>query len=94
MSDTVIDDPAGSRYVLQRDGRQIGQSVYERGPGTITFLHTEIDPEFAEHGLGSKLVKASLDDVRATSTDRVIAVCPFVRAYLRRHPEDEDLLSR
>ncbi|HXR45462.1 MAG TPA: GNAT family N-acetyltransferase [Pseudolysinimonas sp.] len=94
MTDIVTDEPQESRYVLRRDGRQIGQSVYEREPGVIRFLHTEIDPELKEHGLGSMLVKASLDDVRAGSDDRVIAQCPFVRAYIARHPEYQDLLER
>lgn len=94
MSDQVIDVPERSRFVLQRDGVEIGKAVYERGEGTITFTHTEVDPEIQERGLGSQLAAAALDAVAAEEGTRVIARCPFIAAYIERHPQYQPLLTR
>ncbi|MDP9027091.1 MAG: N-acetyltransferase [Actinomycetota bacterium] len=92
---TVVHDPENNRYVLLRDGVELGQSVYDRPePGLIEFLHTEVDTTVREHGLGSVLAAGALDDVRANSTDRVIALCPFISGYIRKHPEYDDLRHR
>lgn len=92
---TVVHDSDHQRYLLLRDGVQIGQTVYDRPePGVIEFLHTEIDPGQQEHGLGSTLAAGALDDVRAHSGDRVVALCPFVSGFIRNHPEYQDLRTR
>jgi predicted GNAT family acetyltransferase len=44
------------------------------------------------HGHGSTLVRAALDDVRARGLS-VIPLCPFVKAYIEKHPEYADLLK-
>jgi len=91
----VVHDSDNDRYVLERDGVEIGQTVYDRPePGLIEFLHTEIDPALQEHGLGSALASGALDDVRANSSDRVSAICPFISGFLRKHPEYADLKTR
>jgi predicted GNAT family acetyltransferase len=53
----------------------------------VNFVHTEIDPAFEGRGLGSKLAAGALADVRAHG-DRIAATCPFIAAYLKRHPEE------
>lgn len=88
-------DPENDRYVLLRDGVEIGQTVYDRPePGMIEFLHTEIDSSLQDHGLGTALATGALDDVRTNSTDRVSAICPFINGFLRKHPEYADLKTR
>jgi uncharacterized protein len=94
MSDSVVHDEAGHRYVLERDGRQIGQSVYELGDGVIRVVHTEVDPTLQEHGLGSTLVTAMLDDIRDHSDRQLVPICPFVRGFLAKRPEYQELMSR
>jgi predicted GNAT family acetyltransferase len=94
MTDTVVHDEAHDQYLLERDGTEIGKSVYELGDGVIRVLHTEVDESLQEHGLGSTLVKGMLDDIRDNSDRRLVPVCPFVRGYLARHEEYRDLMSR
>ena len=95
MSDTVLHDQAGSRYVLMRGDEELGASYYETGErGELVFTHTEIDEDKQEKGLGSKLVKGALDDVAANSTARVVAKCPFVFRYISEHDEYKPLVSR
>ena len=92
---SVVHDPENDRYVLLRDGKELGQTVYDRPEtGMIEFLHTEVDSSLQEHGLGSFLAAGALDDVRANSTDRVIALCPFISGFIRTHPEYDELRHR
>lgn len=95
MTDTVVHDQAGSRFVLMRGDRELGFTEYvTREDGGIVFTHTEIDPELQERGLGSTLVRGALDDLRVSTTVRIRATCPFVRRFLAEHHEYEDLTLR
>ena len=49
-------------------------------------------PAIEGHGVGSKLVRGALDAARDQGL-RVVPQCPFVAAYIKRHPEYEDLLA-
>ena len=84
----VRDVPERSRFEIHVDGRPAGFAAYRmKDPGLIVFTHTEIDDAYGGRGLGSTLVRAALDAAR----DRGLAVrpdCPFVRAYVARHPDD------
>jgi predicted GNAT family acetyltransferase len=86
----IVDNPAELRYELYVDDELAGEIRYRRLPGALALVHTEVDPK--RHGLGSELVKGSLDDMRARGL-RVVPVCPFVIAYIRRHPEYADLVT-
>ncbi|WP_308258650.1 GNAT family N-acetyltransferase [Saccharothrix obliqua] len=85
MSVTVSDNAAKSRFEVFLDGELGGFAEYDLAPGRITFTHTEVSVE--GKGLGSALVKQALAEVRERDLD-VVPQCPFVRAYLERHPED------
>jgi predicted GNAT family acetyltransferase len=65
--------------------------VYRGRDGVVTLVHTEVEPEWEGHGIGSKLVLGALDDVRARGL-RIRPLCPFVAGYIRHHPEYEDLV--
>jgi len=91
--DVVVDDPENSRYILKRGDRVLGETVYELAERSIRFVHTGV-PDIGEKGLGSKLVAGALDDVRADGSRKVIAICPFVRGFIARHEEYQDLLLR
>jgi uncharacterized protein len=87
----VSDNPALHRYDITVDGEVAGFTVYERQPDAIAFMHTEIGDEWGGHGLGSTLVRAALDDVRAKGLS-ALPYCPFVRSWLERHEDYVDLV--
>ena len=91
--DVVRDNPEELRYELVRDGEVIGVILYRATPGVIVLLHTDVEPAFEGEGVGNRLVAGALDDIRARGL-RLVPVCPFVAAYLRRHPEQRDLVVR
>jgi uncharacterized protein len=88
--DRIVDNKAEHRYELWRGSTLAGHIDYRDEPGAIVLIHTEVDPQFEGHGLGSALVRGALDDIRARGL-RLVPVCPFVRTYLERHPEDREL---
>jgi len=65
---------------------------YRRGETAIFLDHAEVPPEFEGRGIGSALVRATLEAVRGEGR-KVVARCPFIAAYIRRHPEFQDLLA-
>ena len=89
----VADNPEQNQFEGRLDGRVVAHSEYELAPGVITFVHTEVDPAFEGRGLGGALASNALDDVRARGL-QVVARCPFIAAYIRRHREYRDLLVR
>jgi uncharacterized protein len=89
---TVTDNEAGERYEIRVDGSLAGFSEYRGHTDTRTFTHTEIDERYEGQGLGGELVRQALDDVRRQGV-KVIPMCPFVKAYLGKHPEYLDLVD-
>jgi predicted GNAT family acetyltransferase len=91
MDASVTDNQAAHRYEIHADGKLAGYVTYQSDPGRISFIHTEIDDEFEGEGLGSRLVAAALEDARSRDLS-VLPFCPFVNAYIKRHPEYLDLV--
>jgi predicted GNAT family acetyltransferase len=92
MEPTVRDNPEAERYEIREGDRLLGVAAYHRRGDTIVFTHTEVDPDEGRSGLGSTLVRAALDDVRARGLT-VSPLCPFVRGWIERHPEYADLVT-
>jgi predicted GNAT family acetyltransferase len=90
MSAQVRDDQDASRYVIEMGGQMVGAAYYKRFDDHIVFTHTEVDEGHQGEGLASELVQAALDDARASGL-RVVALCPYVRSWIQRHPEYQDL---
>jgi len=88
----VQDNPDELRYELRVDGDLAGEIRYRRQPGTVVLVHTDVEPSLEGQGLGAVLVRGALEDIRSRG-DRVVPICPFVRAYIRRHPEYADLVT-
>ncbi|MFJ3666997.1 GNAT family N-acetyltransferase [Streptomyces sp. NPDC090106] len=86
----VVDVPEASRFEVRIDGRQVGFAEYMRTNELVVYPHTVVDPAYNGRGLGSALARAVLDDARERKL-AVLATCPFIAAYLARHPEYHDL---
>ena len=91
MTEAVQNNPAKHRYELEVEGH-IAASYYELSGNVITFVHTEVPKELEGKGIGSRLVKGALDQVRADGL-KVVAQCPFVNGYIGKHAEYADLLK-
>lgn len=87
----VVNNPAKGRYELAVEGH-IAASYYDISGNVITFTHTEVPKELEGRGIGSRLIKGALDQVRAQNL-KVVPLCPFVKAYIGKHSEYADLLK-
>jgi hypothetical protein len=87
----VRNNTALHRFELDVDGH-LAVAYYRASPGVITFNHTEVPPALGGRGVGSTLIKGALDLVRAQGL-KVVSKCPFVSAYLGKHPEFNDLIQ-
>ena len=90
MPDSVRNNTALSRFELDLNSKT-AVAYYKLSPGVITFLHTEVPQEMSGHGIGSQLVRSALESARAQGL-KVVPKCPFVSAYMSKHPEFNDLL--
>lgn len=91
MTSAVRDNKALSRFELETNG-VTAFANYRLGNGVITILHTETPIAARGQGIASRLVAGALESVRARGL-QVIPRCPFVRAYIQKHPEVSDLLA-
>lgn len=83
--------PERRRYELQADGAAAGHAGYTDDGEVRAIMHTWIEDEYEGQGLGSELIVAVLDDVRASGL-QVLPVCPFVPHVIKQHPEYLDLV--
>ena len=81
----VTDNRAASQFELVVDG-QTAVLTYERTPTSLVLVHTEVPPSLRGRHLGDALAKTAIDVAHAERLQLVV-VCPFVRAYLRKHPD-------
>lgn len=89
---TVVDNLDLERFEARlADGAVVGSAYYEREPGVVIFTHTEVDPSMEGKGVGSQLAVGALSQVREAG-DKIVPLCPFIRAYVNRHPEWQDLV--
>jgi predicted GNAT family acetyltransferase len=90
VPDTVRNNTALNRFELDLNGK-MAAAYYTLSPGVITFTHTEVPQEMSGHGIGSQLVRSALESARQQGL-KVVPKCPFVSAYMAKHPEFNDLL--
>lgn len=88
----VVDRPEAARYDALVGDELVGFTEYRTLRDRLVFLHTEVDTRYEGHGYGRRLMEAVLDDVRRRSL-KVTPICPFMAAYIKRHPKYEDLVS-
>jgi uncharacterized protein len=87
----IEDNPAARRFEILVDGALAGFTAYQPRDGVLVFTHTEVDAGFQGRGVGGALVRGTLDQLRERGT-RIVPRCPFVAAFLTRHPEYADLV--
>ena len=94
MADDVVvtNSPDAKRYEAHLDGALAGFAAYRLTDELVVFTHTEVDPAFEGRGVGSALARFALDDVRTAGTRSVVPLCPFIRAWIERHPDYRSLV--
>ncbi|WP_242901340.1 GNAT family N-acetyltransferase [Actinomadura terrae] len=92
MSNEITDNAEQGRYEIRVDGELAGFAEYKAEPGRLVLTHTEVLPAFEGKGVGGALARGALDDVRAKGLS-VVPRCPFVKTWIDRHPDYQDLVA-
>ena len=80
-----------NRYEAIVDGHT-NVLTYREAAGRVTLIHTEVAPELRGRRIADALARAALDDIRRRGL-QVRPLCPFVQAFMKRHPEYADLVA-
>ncbi|MFN8399650.1 MAG: GNAT family N-acetyltransferase [Anaerolineales bacterium] len=81
----VVHNQAENRFEIQLDG-QLAKLDYMENGDSIVMTHVGVPIEFRGHGIAAIITKAGLDYAKSKSL-RVIPMCSYVAAYLRRNPQ-------
>lgn len=87
----VTDNRAESQYEASIDGA-LALVAYQLRDDAIVFLHTEVPRALEGRGIGGQLAKIVIEDAKARGL-AIVPRCPFIRAYIDRHPEYEPLVQ-
>ncbi|MCA9833956.1 MAG: N-acetyltransferase [Thermomicrobiales bacterium] len=90
---TVTRNESDSRFEARRDGELLGYISYEVEGDVIDLPHTKVFPEYEGQGVGSALVRQTLDQIRAIGDLRVKPTCPFIDIWIKRHKDYHDLVA-
>jgi len=83
-------DEAAKRYRASQDAREVAFIEADRiGTDALLIKHTEAHEE--GKGYASALLRHVLEEARATGR-KVIPICPYAAAFMRKHPEYHDVL--
>jgi uncharacterized protein len=87
----VIDDKEQSRYEVHLDGATVAIADYVKGPGTVSFTHTETFDGHKGQGLAGRMIDRALRDAQSENLE-VVPFCSFVSDYIASHEEFRDLV--
>ena len=91
-ADSIRDNRAEQEFELEVDGYR-AVAAYQLEGDKIVFTHTRVPSAIEGRGVGGKLVRGALDTARDRGL-KVVPHCPFVAAYIGRHPEYRALLAK
>ena len=93
MSGIVREDgESGGRWVAVVDGHEAEMTYSRLGTTKLIVDHTGVPEALRGRGVGLMLAERMVADARADGL-RVIALCPFVKAQARKHPEWADVME-
>jgi predicted GNAT family acetyltransferase len=84
-------DATAMRFHADVDGGE-AECVYRLAGGLMNIVHTEVPRQAEGRGIAAALVRAALAHARAMGW-RVRPSCSYVRSYMRRHLDTQDLVE-
>ncbi|HEU4699126.1 MAG TPA: GNAT family N-acetyltransferase [Gemmatimonadales bacterium] len=84
-------EPARHRWVARLPAGEAEIVYAPVADGVVELQHTYVPPAARGDHVGDALVRAVLADIRARGW-RARVTCPYVGAWLRRHPEARDVV--
>jgi predicted GNAT family acetyltransferase len=88
----IRDNPQEQRFEIDLGDGTLAIAEYRLRPGLILFTHTKVPPAHEGQGIGSALIRFALNRARQRGL-KVVPICPFFAAYVKRHAEEQDLVA-
>lgn len=82
----VRDNPEAQRFEIRLSDEDVAKIDYRIEDNVIIFVHTEVPEGYEGMGIADKMAHAALEASKSAGK-QVLPLCPFVSAYIRRHPE-------
>jgi predicted GNAT family acetyltransferase len=91
---TIQDVSAKERFEAHDEtGALAGFVTYQVTGNIVVYTHTETQPDFAGHGVGSQLARAVLQDAKDKGRT-VVLMCPFISSWVESHHEFDDIIAK
>jgi uncharacterized protein len=87
----VTDNTQAHRFEVNLEGHT-AFAEYRLKPGHIVLPHTVVPPEFEGKGVASALARHAFGYARDHGL-KVIPTCPFMSAWVKKHPEQHDIVD-
>ena len=91
MAEVILNE-VEKRYEITTDGI-LAKLEYILSMDKIFLTHTEVPQSLGGRGIGSKLVKYALEDIKSKGLT-LVPLCPFVAQYIKNHPEYKELVFK
>lgn len=87
----VRENAEKNRFEIWVDGELAGFTEHRERGSAVAYVHTEIAERFGGKGLAGQLIRETLDIERERGT-KILPYCPFVKAFIQKHPAYLDLV--
>ena len=81
----VVNNKENLRFEVKIDGH-LAELVYRIRGNTIYLMHTGVPDALSGKGIASKLAQHALNYSQDQGYE-IVVYCPFVKAYMERHPD-------
>ncbi|MGN6542282.1 MAG: GNAT family N-acetyltransferase [Ginsengibacter sp.] len=85
----TLNEKKHGRFYINENDEQIAEMQIGISGNDLTVYHTEVSSDHEGRGLAKKLLSAMVDYARKNQL-KVIALCPYVFAQFKRHPQEYD----
>jgi predicted GNAT family acetyltransferase len=89
----VIHNRAANRFEMAIADQQAVVNYRMVGDETYNLYYAGVPSEFEGRGFGNRLVQGALEHIKAEGKT-FIPTCPFIAAFVRRHPKYEDFIAK
>lgn len=87
----VTNNTEAHRFEVNLDG-ETAFAEYRLKPGVIILPHTVVPPSFEGKGIAGALARYAFGYARSEGL-MVIPTCPFMSAWVKKHPEQQDIVD-
>lgn len=89
-----LNDAGRGAFVIEDNGERVAEMEIGISGKNLTVYHTEVSEKLKGQGVAAKLLATMVDYARKNQLG-VIALCPYVLAQFKRHPEQyEDVWKK